>query len=96
MDTINNFLRKFHVSTDVDEVFSGDCCYWFAVILFRRFIKDGAEIVCSTKDSHFGTKIHGRVYDITGDVTAKYKWETWIAVKDGEEKESIIKNRIIF
>lgn len=96
MDEVNNFLKRFHLSSNVDEVFTCGCCYWFAAILFRRFIRDGAEIVYSVEDNHFGTKIRGKVYDITGNVTTKYDWVSWLNYSDSTHKERIIRDCIMF
>lgn len=96
MNEINKFLKKFHTSDDIDTVFTSEACYWFAYILYRRFIRSGAVLMYSGTDNHFGTKIHGRVYDITGDVTEKYIWEPWLEFRDELEKERIIRDYIMF
>lgn len=70
-NAVEEFLATLHTSDNVDEVFTKES-YWFAVILFRKFIRDGARIVVDEYTGHVGTRIHGRVYDITGDVTDKY------------------------
>lgn len=36
-------------------------------------------------ENHFGCRIGDIVYDITGDVTNKYKWETWGSVRREDE-----------
>lgn len=96
MNDVENFLKRFHLSKDVDEVFTSGCCYWFAQILFRRFIRDGAIVMFSSVDNHFGTKIRGRVYDITGDVTNSYKWQPWVEFPDEVEKERIVRDCVMF
>ena len=53
----------------VIESFSGRNSYWFASILFRRFIRNNATIMYDPKNNCFGTRIGGKVYDVTGDVT---------------------------
>lgn len=57
--------------------FTNGCCFWFASCLFERFINSDPDIVYDVVANHFGCLIEGRVYDITGDVTDKYNWESW-------------------
>lgn len=94
MDEVNKFLSKFHTSEDIDTVFTSEVCYWFAYILYRRFIRDGAALMYAA-DNHFGTKIRGKVYDITGDVTRKYNWKPWIEFENSKEKERIMRDCIM-
>ena len=96
MRDINSFLNRFHSSDDINTVFTCGCCYWFAQILFIRFIRDDTTIMYSISDNHFGTRINGRVYDITGDVTDKYDWKPWIEFQDDVEKERIVRDCIMF
>lgn len=96
MSSVDNFLKRFHESRDIDEVFTSGCCYWFSYILFVRFIRDGAVIMYDEVANHFGTKIAGRVYDISGDVTEKYKWVTWDSITDELHRERIIRDCIKF
>ena len=46
--------------------------------------------------NHFATKIDGRIYDITGDITddPKYKWERWTTVRsrDWRHTERILRD----
>ena len=46
--------------------------------------------------NHFGTEINGRVYDITGDVTFKYKWKQWSEVDNELLRARIIRDYIMF
>lgn len=96
MNDIDNFLSRFHVSQDVNEVFTRGCCYWFAAILFGRFIRDGAAIMYDEVANHFGTKINGKVYDITGDVTAQYDWVPWESITDSSLRARIKRDCIMF
>lgn len=96
MNDIADFLKRFHSSDNIDEVFQNGCCYWFAYILFARFLKSGAFIVYDEVANHFGTKIGDRVYDITGDVTDKYSWKGWLGFSDERHKERIIHDCIMF
>ena len=78
-DDILKFINVFTKSSNKEVVmlFNNKCSYWFAHILFRRFIMQNAEIMCDVKKQHFGTKIYGRIYDINGDVTRLYTWVKW-------------------
>lgn len=97
MDEVNKFLKRFHTSDDIDTVFTSRASYWFAYILYRRFIRDGAEIMYSDVNNHFGTRIRGKVYDITGDVTKKYTWRQWLLLNlEADEKERIMRDYIMF
>lgn len=91
---INQFLSRFAGSSE--SVFTNGCCYWFAYILFGRFIREGATIMYDEVANHFGTRIRGRVYDITGDVTDSYKWETWESMTDELHRQRIIRDCINF
>ena len=91
MENVNNFLSIFHLPSNVNDIFANQYSYWFAFILFTRFIRDGATIMfCSSKE-HFGTMILERVYDITGDVTNLYEWIPWNNVDDDLKKYIINK-----
>lgn len=94
MDDVDKFLKRFHTSNDISTVFTSEASFWFAYILYRRFIRDGAVLMFS--NNCFGTKIRGNVYDITGNVTKKYDWKPWLEFNDEKEKERIIKECIMF
>lgn len=96
MKSVDDFLKRFHTSKDVDDVFTSGCCYWFAYILFVRFIRDGAVIMYDETANHFGTMISGCVYDVTGDVTDKYNWVPWDSITDEIHRERIVKDCIKF
>ena len=98
MKDVDDFLRRFHSSENIDDVFTHDCSYWFAVILFGRFIRDGATIMYNVASKHFGTRIKGRVYDITGDVTNKYQWTPWESISDSDSplRADAVRDRIMF
>lgn len=96
MKDVENFLKRFHSSENVDEVFTCGCCYWFAAVLFGRFIRDGATIMYDEVANHFGTRVKGRVYDITGDVTDKYKWVPWEFITDSAHRARIVRDCIMF
>lgn len=96
MTDVRGFLERFHLSKQIDEVFTSGCCYWFAHILFYRFIRDGSQMMYAPVDNHFGTKIKGRVYDITGDVTEQYEWIPWLEFSDEIERDRIVRDCILF
>lgn len=93
---MQKFLCQFHSDNSSNSVFTKKCCYWFAVILFGRFIRDGATIMYDKNKNYFGTKIHDRVYDITGDITEEFEWESWTSIEDTNDKQIIIRNHIMF
>lgn len=95
MNDVGKFIAKFQ-SPEGNDIFVGDCSYWFAAILYRRFIRDGAKIMFDSDTNHFGTSVNGRVYDITGDVTGKSKWTPWLELQDGSAKEKVTSKYIMF
>lgn len=80
----------------VIESLSGDNSYWFASILFKRFIRNNATIVYDSKNKIFGTRIGSRVYDVTGDVTDNHTWISWLEYSNKQSKEKITKENIMF
>lgn len=96
------FIGRFstngwEIRQEVIEAFTSGCCYWFAYILAARFGQQyGAEIVTDYVANHFATRIGGRVYDITGDVTDNGKWELWSECDDGLLKKRITEFCIMF
>lgn len=97
----NNFISKFHFSDNINEVFTNGCCYWFARILCdwaKFYDKDivNCDIMYDPVSGHFGTRINYNIYDITGDVTDKYFWITWMSVckTDNLQAERIIRDCI--
>lgn len=82
--------------TEVITTFTQGCCYWFAHILYTRF--PISWIMYDPTIGHFGCRICDRVYDITGDVTDRYKWQTWVSLQAMEPKvaEGIRANCIDF
>lgn len=96
MHDVELFLTHFHEYSDIEDVFTKGCCYWFAVILKTRFADDDPVIVYDETANHFGTEIEGRVYDITGDVTHDYDWESWDDLDDELLRERIIRDCVMF
>lgn len=92
MDQINQFIRHFQTNEGTITTFTCGCCYWFAVILFIRFMPDGAQIVYDQVDNHFATMIGDRVYDITGDVTDGHNWVLWRSMRYLDE---LLTSRIV-
>ncbi len=91
---IAGFLRRFHISENVDEVFTCSCCYWFAKIMSERFPE--SQIMYDSIACHFVVEIDGRLFDITGDVTDKYNAELWSDFTDVIHKERIVSECIMF
>lgn len=95
MSDIQSFIRRFHLSQDVDEVFTCGCCYWFAFILCQRF-PGRSRVMYDQIENHFMTEVDGRLFDITGDVTGKYDAEPWDELDDDLLKKRIERNCIMF
>ena len=108
---VAKFIDRFHQYDDVTRVFTEGCCYWFAVAMHERFpesrimyaydrdmsdIPEELRKSILTLISHFVTEIDGRLYDITGDVTGKYKVIPWDEYPDGYKKQDIINESINF
>lgn len=87
LDFILNFRRASNEKSAV-KVFNEGCCYWFAVILKHRFFPL-ARIYYSPVDNHFVAKIGRRTYDITGEVTSKYKVVPWLTYPDELHRERL-------
>ena len=72
---IKNFQNEGTIKT-----FTEGCCYWFAHILYSRFIGHHCrpEIFYNEVSGHFATLINGRLYDVTGEITKiDDKWINW-------------------
>lgn len=92
MNDVLKFIEKF---AECNSVFDNRCSYWFAVILHRRFIRDGAKIMLDIESSHFGTMIGGKIYDITGAVSEKHRWVPWTEIKDQSLKDKVTQEYIM-
>ena len=84
-EEILHFISRFtdrNRRPQVITTFTQGCCYWFAYILCRRFESpfNNTDIAYDPIVNHFGCRINGRVYDITGDCTDQYSWKDWMDV----------------
>lgn len=81
-ELILDFIRQFR-DLGAENTFSNGMCYYFTTILRRRFGTSNGIIMYDQVTNHFATEIEGRIYDITGDVTAnpEYHWECWTDVR---------------
>lgn len=95
-DTIISFIKRFQEGVYTRTTFLSGCCYWFAFILFFRFMSDGAELMYDEVENHFGTRIKGKVYDINGDVTDWYTWIPWQSITDEALRARITRDCIRF
>lgn len=89
-----NFIKQFR-ELDASKCFLNGMCYYFTVILERRFAATrGIIIMYDQVMNHFATKIDNRIYDISGDVTddAHFHWEPWRKV---QETDALLTERII-
>ena len=96
IETILGFIDRFTANgkrKEVIDTFSNGCCYWFANILYNRFMLDSrCAIMYDQVANHFGCLINNVVYDITGMVTHDYSWEPW---RDIHEKDPLLFERIV-
>lgn len=78
-ERILNFIKSFtYFGEAVSDCFLCGNCYWFAAILKERFsIEVECTIVYDVVANHFGCRIADNVYDISGEVTQKYHWDSW-------------------
>ena len=86
-EQILQFINEFSkFGPDVVNCFTNGNCYWFAVILYRRFYRDDykGEIYYDQVENHFCYCSKERYYDITGEITdPKYRWEPfWKVVRN--------------
>lgn len=96
-EDIKYFISHFHKvspTDDVTEVFTLGCCYWFACIICNRF--ENAKMMYDPIINHFVAQIGDRLYDITGDVTDKYRVVEWEHFDDELEKQRIVDYCITF
>ena len=98
-EKVKKFIARFNRNGNQEQVvetFSFGCCFWFSYILAARFANDGAVIMYDEVINHFGTRVDGRVYDITGDVTDNYHWVPWSEISDDSLRRVIIRDCIMF
>ena len=82
MNDILNFIKIFQ-TPETTKVFTNGCCYWFAVILSKRF--EQSTIMYNPVENHFATRIKDGLYDITGrlEFTCHYKYVNGVQEYDG-------------
>ena len=90
-DLILDFIKQFR-DLGATDCFSNGMCYWFAAILRMRFHGEHCHMMYDEVANHFGCEINSRTYDITGDVTGKYNWESWYNI---EMRDRLLYNRIL-
>lgn len=79
---IMRFIDEFSkFGPEVVDCFTHGNCYWFAHILYNRFLRDdyNNDIYYDQIENHFcyGTS-NGRFYDITGElIDSRYHWEPY-------------------
>lgn len=73
---INEFSKH---GPQVTTCFTSGNCYWFANILYHRFLQEveTADIVYDPLDNHFAVLLNGCYYDITGELCENYRWTSW-------------------
>ena len=95
-DQVLEFIKKFKFihAKELEDVFLYGNCYYFALILRHRF--KYSKIMYDQSCGHFTTKIKGRLYDITGDVTAQYPESERFDTMDDLYKQRLINDCINF
>lgn len=85
MTEVIQFIKKFNFrkENNVKDCFHS---YWFATILFIKFIRYGAEIVVDYKRKIFGVRIRNVVYDMSGEVKGNYNWVLWDSLDENIKK----------
>lgn len=96
MNDVRNFIDKFRGRESAEAVFSGDCSYWFAAILYYRFIREGAKIMYQPTTNRFCTMICGNLYYIGGIIADKRGWVPWLSINDKFVKETVADKYIMF
>lgn len=85
---------------EVIKIFTCGACYWFAKILYERFKQyewdANVAIVYDAPVNHFGCRIDGHIYDITGDCTDQYDWKRWPTFDDISWERRIVRDCILF
>lgn len=88
-DEVLKFINRFK---GCEDVFLNGCCYWFAWILLARF---PGRIMYLPVLSHFVIEISERLYDITGDVTERYRAEAVVPWDRMDAYDSSVKDRVV-
>ena len=84
------FIKQFQNQGTI-ETFTEGCCYWFAIILKKRFVAKHPIIMYNPIDNHFATKIGDTLYDITGAISFN-EFESW---NEFAKEDYLLTRRII-
>lgn len=95
MNEVERFIGQFQ-TPESETLFIEKCNYWFAAILYRRFIRNGAKIMFNTKSERFATMINKKMYDISGEITVTPEWIAWLDFQESTIKSKVTKERIMF
>ena len=92
-----SFISHFALGEDC---FLYGCCYWFAVILCKRFefeTPGNCHIYYHPVDNHFAAMIDGTLYDVTGSISpiGFEPWEQYMQY-DVELYTRILNDCILF
>lgn len=89
-ETILHFIGHFRAA---QETFLYGCCFWFAFILQARF---GGTMMYEPVENHYVQEIGGWLYDVSGDVTEKYRASKYLMRwSDMESYDSSLYRRLI-
>lgn len=86
---ILDFIENFKGAKDT---FLFGCCYWFSFILNERF---GGTTIYLPVENHYVQQIGDRLYDVSGDVTDKYKGAEIMKWSDMQERDSSLYKRLV-
>lgn len=91
-----NFIQTFKRHYGITPVIHHNTGYWFAFVLFRRFLKEGAKILYSKPQNRFAVRIAGRAYDIDGEIMGVTNWGFWDQEKDEELRARVNRENIMY
>lgn len=96
MNDVERFIDRFRSKENAESIFSGECSYWFASILYQRFIRNGAKIMYHSGEARFAVMIQGNLYDITGSIDNSNGWIPWLNITNKSAKKQIINKYILY
>lgn len=78
-EKVLHFISHFQNPGTI-KTFTEGCCYWFACILNARFLMSNnrCRMMYNQVSGHFACEIEGILYDITGEITDREHWESWV------------------
>lgn len=88
MNEVETFIERFKAKYPkaLEDTFLNGYCYWFALMLAKRFKGDiwFNQYIC-----HFATYIGGYLYDISGMLEDTYGWCSWESFQLSHHYEAV-------